>query len=421
MEPIDRVHTELLPMWILSTSSAAGETDEDEAFRELMAALEDSRADALPGIAERLRGAVRRGETGEEFGDLLAEWNEALDAEGIPFVVRGGALVTPKGPQHFVTAARTLYDLPIGVGETSARIRVVERVDGTNVRESVLGETGELVEGGLVLSDRVLEFATDRVWSVLDEDATMPGWATAFAAGVRDEVRRDLPPDVHALLERTAAARMKAVEATLSIQARRPCSGFILRDLGWNGWAEKDLESLKRYIEHGDCPKVYEVEYEAIRDFSRTARATDGLEEALAALLAWSMRPIALHEGRHAADAAIAGALADPVPCSLCTGLTDRERIELSAYTAQFAWTGAPATSTYQACLAIGGRGGSHRGAIGFLFEQLDADCILGLPSVEDLRAFETRAFDRDAAVVLPPSFPDRVSLPPRAKLATDR
>ena len=179
--------------------------------------------------------------------------------------------------------------------------------------------------------------------------------------------------------------------------------------------------TLKRSVSQtAECPAVYEVEYTAIRDFERMARSTEGLEEALEELIAWAMRSIAMHEARHVIDAEQMGGLLEPVPCSECEGLEVREVVELSAYTAEFAWTDAPATATYQACMAVGSRGGSHRGAIIHLFEQIDADCVLGLPEQSAVRAFAKRAFDRDAPIELPDAFPSRVPLPPRARVGMD-
>lgn len=416
IEPLERVHAQLLPMWVLSVTDTPGAQPEPEAYEELQAALQDGRADALPGLIDELRTALRRGDA-QRYIELLRAWNDALDAEGVPFVVRGDALTLRRGrTQFFLTSARTLTDVGVPVGEAEVRVRVVERIDGTNIRESVLGENAETVEGGLVLSDRVLEFTLDQVWPLLDDTATKPAWALAFADEVRDEVQRDLSAEHFELLEGLAAARLNAVEAALGIQARSACSGFRFIGVAWQGPNPRDRALLERVVDdRGDCPKVYRAELEAIEAFGDAASASEGLEEALGALLAWSMRPIAIHEARHAADAAQTGALDVPVPCSGCDGLSVRERAELSAYAAEFAWTDTPAAAIYQACLAMGARGGSHRGALEFLFEQLDGDCIFGLGDQQAVRAFAKRSFDRRDPVVLPAAFDDDVPLPPRA------
>ncbi len=181
------------------------------------------------------------------------------------------------------------------------------------------------VDGALLLSDRVLEFAVDGVWLVLGKESPKSPLMTAFAADVREEVERGL-----------------------------------------------------------------------------------------------SSEALAVHEARHVIDAAQLGGLLKPLPCSACDGLSVREVVELSAYTAEFACTDTPATATYQACTAIGSRGGSHRGAIVHLFEQIDADCVLGLPDQSAIRACAKRAFDRDAPIEPPEAFPSRVPLPPRARVGAD-
>lgn len=414
-EPIDRVHVELLPEWVLSVSR--GGPAENEAFDELRVALDDGGVDPLLSLAEGLRSASRRGRASDAILDFVRDWNEVLDDRGIPFVVRGGALNTARGTQTFVTTARTLEDFHVAVGGTKARLRVVERVDSTNIRESVLGETVEGVDGALVLSDRMLEFAVDAVWPVLAKEGPKSPLMTAFAADVSDEVRRGISAEAFSLLEKTAEARLRAVDATRSIQARAECSGFRFTRLAWAGPRAKDLATLKRSVSQtAECPAVYEVEYTVIRDFERMARSTEGLDRALEELIAWAMRSIAMHEARHVVDAEQTGGLLEPVPCSACAGLSVREVNELSAYTAEFAWTDTPATATYQACKAVGSRGGSHRGAIVHLFEEIDADCVLGLPEQDAVRAFAKRAFDRDAPIALPDGFPSHVPLPPRAR-----
>lgn len=418
-EPIERVHVELLPTWVLSTSQGA--PAEDEAFEELREALDDGGAAALLPLAEGLRSEYRRGRGHDSIIEFVKEWNAALDTKGIPFVVRGGALKTQRGMQSFVTTARTLEDFNLAVGGQKARLRVVERVDSTNVRESVLGETVEGVDGALLLSDRVLEFAVDGVWPVLGTGSPKSPLMTAFAADVREEVEHGVSPEALAVLRKTADMRLRAVEATADIQSRASCSGFVFTKLAWAGPRKRDLATLERSISQtAECPGVYEVEYTAIRDFERMARSTEGLDAALEELIAWAMRSIAMHEARHVIDAEQMGGLLEPVPCSACDGLSVREVVELSAYTAEFAWTDTPATATYQACMAIGSRGGSHRGAIIHLFEQIDADCVLGLPDQSTIRAFAKQAFDRDAPIELPEAFPSRVPLPPRARVGTD-
>lgn len=418
VEPIERVHVELLSAWLLSRANAPGAGSEEEAFEALVTALDEGGIPELRSIAEDLREETQR--KGYEKDDALAgyltAWNDALDRAGAPFVLRGGALMSPRGPQLFITSGRTLHDGRVDVGSQSARVRVIERVDRTNIRESVLGENVEVAEGGLILSDRVLEFAIDRIWPVLDANAKPTAWPIALVDQVRAEVRRDLPPEAYSVLERLAGVRLAAVEAALGTQSRRRCSGFLFPRVGWRGVSPRDRDVLRRHVSAKDCPGVTEEEFEAVRTFTDRAAAEPDLEEAVSALLAWAARPIALHESRHAADVDVTGSLRDPVPCAACGGLSERARNELSAYTAEFAWTTVPATAAYQVCLAIEGSGGSHRSAIEFLFEELGGDCIVGLPDQQAVRAFERRAFERDEPMAVRDAFPSSLPIPPRAR-----
>lgn len=417
-EPIERVHVELLSTWLLSRANADGGDAEAKAFEDLLAALDEGGISKLRTIAVELREEPS-GEPevqAEALAGHLTAWNDALDEAGAPFVVRGGVLQSTGGPQLFITSARTLYDGVAEVGSESARIRIVERIDGTNVRESVLGENVEVAGGGLLLSDRVLEFSIDRIWPILDPEAEPTAWTATLAEEVRAEVRRDLPPQSYAVLEGLARARLAAVEASLATQSRLSCSGFLFPRVGWNGVSAMDREKLQRYVSSDDCPALTEQEFDAVRTFTDRAAAEPALEDAVTALVAWSLRPIALHEARHAADAIVTGDLLEPVACHGCGELGNRVRNEVSAYVAEFAWTSAPATAVYQACLAVENSGGSHRAAIEFLFEELDGDCIFGLPDRAAVREFEERAFGREQEIVLGESFPVSVPIPPRAR-----
>lgn len=417
-DPIERVHTELLSVWVLSRADAAGAGPEEEAFAELLAALDEGGIPELRSIAEDLRAETQREDYDIEgpVAGYLTAWNDALDEAGAPFVIRGGSLRSPKGMQLFITSGRALHDGFVDVGSESVRIRVIERVDRTNIRESVLGETVEVAEGGLLLSDRILEFATDRIWPILDAEAKPTTWTATMADEVRAEVRRDLPPESYAVLQRLAGLRLAAVEAAGSIGARRHCSRFLFPRVGWRGVSPEDRDVLRRHVSAKDCPAVTEQEFDAVRNFTDRAAAEPGLEEAMTALLAWSTRPIALHEARHAADVGVTGSLREPVPCNACGELSDRARNELSAYAAEFAWTAAPAMAAYQVCIAIEGSGGSHRTAIEFLFKELDGDCIFGLPDQDAVRGFEKRTFGRDEPMRLRAEFPTSVPIPPRAE-----
>lgn len=416
-DPIERVHAELLTAWLLSRSNAPGAGPEDEAFEELLAAVDEGGIPELRSIAQGLREATQAEDYKADgsVGRYFTAWNDALDSAGAPFVIRGGALPSPDGPQLYIISSRTVHDGSVDVGSESVRIRVIEQSDLMNIREPVLGMNIEVAVGGLLLSDRVLEFAINRIWPILDADAKPTAWRATMADEVRAEVRRDLQPESYAVLERLAGLRLAAVEAAVSIGSRKQCSRFVFPGAGWTGVSSEGRDVLRRHVSAKDCPAVTEQEFDAIREFSDRAAAEPALEEALAALLAWSVRPIALHEARHAADAEVTGSLREPVPCTGCGDLSDRARNELSAYAAEFAWTDAPAMAVYQVCIAMES-GGSHRTAIEFFFEELDGDCIFGLPDQETMRGFEKRTFGRDEPMALQAEFPRSVPIPPRAR-----
>ena len=70
---------------------------------------------------------------------------------------------------------------------------VTPYLDEINLRELYLGYASNLDEGALVISDRVVELALDRVWPMLGPQPRGDRLQLAYAGAVNAEARRDLP------------------------------------------------------------------------------------------------------------------------------------------------------------------------------------------------------------------------------------
>lgn len=416
----EALHAEHFPAWLIAASRGV----ESEQARSRWSALQEAvkADDNLTELLRRLDALTTSGklvDRSEELTAWFAQWNGYLDEHDVPYQLSGG-LMSGEPVHVWATSLYTLADVRVGVGERSVRARVFERVDGTNLREFYLGAAQPAVDGAVILSDRVLEYALDRLWPVLDpavaEDDLFPS-ARPFAAAIRREVAAGLPADVLETLRRTAAARLEIVNAADAIRSRTDCSRFMISRIPWHGFAERDLDNMARAVdEWSECPGVKPAEHEALDRGSGALHGVEGLRPAVESLLAWSTRTIALHEARHVADAEDAGGFDERLDCTICQ---DRDgasvTAELSAYVASIAWSEAPATALYQACDAVADQAGSHRRALELLLDATSSSCnVAPVEPAAAMQALEQRAFERSDAITLPDDYPTTLPLPRR-------
>lgn len=416
----EALHAEHFPAWIIAASRGV----ESEQARARWSALQDAveADDNLTELLRRLDGLTASGrlvDRGEELTAWFSQWNGYLDEHEVPYQLSGG-LMSGEPVHIWATSLHTLADLRVGVGERSVRARVFERVDRTNLREFYLGAADPAVDGAVILSDRVFEYALDRLWPVLDpavaDDELFPS-ARPFAADIRREVAAGLPADVLETLRSTAAARLEIVAAADAIRSRTDCSRFVISRIPWHGFAERDLDNMARAVdEWSECPGVKPAEHRALDHGSRALHGVEGLQPAVESLLAWSTTTIALHEARHVADAEDVGGYEERLDCTICQ---DRDgasvTAELSAYAASIAWSEAPVTALYQACDAVADQAGSHRRALELLLDATSSSCnVAPVELGPAMQALEQRAFDRSDPITLPEDYPATLPLPRR-------
>ena len=417
---VEALHAEHFPAWVVAASRGI----DSEPAREKLTALreavkEDGNLAELLRRLKELTTSDKLADRGEDLTRWFSQWNGYLDEQGVPYQLTGG-LMAGDNVHVWATSLHTLADLQVRVGDRTVRARVFERVDDTNLREFYLGAAQPAVDGAVILSDRVLEYALDRLWPVLDPataDADLFETARPFAATIRKEVAGGLPADALRVLQQTAAARLEIVVAADAIRSRTDCSRFIISRIPWRGFSERDLSNMARAVDDwSDCPGVKPSEHEALERGSQALRRVEDLRPAIESLLAWSTRTIALHEARHVADAEDNGGLEERLDCSICK---DRDgasvTAELSAYVASIAWSDSPATALYQACDAVADQAGSHRRALELLLDATSSSCnVEPVQPAEAMQALEQRAFERSDAITLPEDYPASLPLPRR-------
>lgn len=440
MTPMERVHAETFPRWLIAEANRW--SNAQERFDELRSAITD---EELGEVLDELKASIDSGEitnppqvirfrlrdhdTGVDAGsiadveeppptyphvELLRRWNERLEELGEPFYVTGSISGTSGGPALVAEFYRRLADPSVRVGEQEYPTVILQRIDRTNVVEAYLGVAHR---GGIavVVTDRILDLATDEVWLMLNP-LTSPGGelAEAYAAAIRSEAKSALGPQVFTALTRSAAERRRLLETVDAVLERRSCGNTMqFGVLAWDGLNPRDLDRLDAYAERDKiqpCPTVKFEEVDALREASE-ALQSEQTKQALETLVAWLTRSVALHEARHVADELELGRLEVPESCPGCPErMHPSTRAELSAYVASIAWSDSPATTLYQACTV---RVGPHARAMRFFNAEMGRTCADPPPTdlVERTRELQGSLFGVATPMELPETFPARLEI----------
>lgn len=424
MTTLERVHAELLPAWVISSSNKREDTPEK--FKQLLDALaEDQNARS---IIEDLGKLTADGDTlterGEEILDTVKLWNRYMDKAGQPWWVDGNIFIGPGNTFFYIKAYKILGDFEVAVSggdKTTYRTRMATRVDRTNIVESFLGHASPHQDGAIILTDRLYDVSLREVWPILATEVfegSSPR-EKLFASKVREEAKRHLPEETLEILSEHAATRAE-LEATLrAIRERRSCgSKFSITDLPWDGMPQDQIDLLYRYAErdrYADCPSIKEEEIRIIIDASEALRDEDDLKKAAEELVAHVARAVTVHEARHVADHHRANAFDEPMPCEKCDAyrLSRSARTELSAYLASFASEEVGYTALYQACGLDLTRGTPHARALRMILPMLGVDCETKIPDDLQARAkkLEVEFFGRSDTITLPEAYPTSLEL----------
>ena len=329
---------------------------------------------------------------------LTRAWNQYLDENGAKYFLRGFIVRQPE-PVLQLYAHEVVGDGMVTVDGDDVRVRFVSRLDEVNRYAPY--HASEPSEGAAVLSDRLVLFATERVWPLLASEPESPKGrrAQAFRDTVVAEVEAGLP-SAFPILKATADVRAAAVRVRAEMWDRHhSCNRYVLKNQPWNGFDEATLDKLQVRLGSGACPVVYARELAALAELSNVAANTERLEDAVGQLVAWVGRLDAIHEARHYMDRIDVYDDDAKVVCKICSGSDGpMTRGEVSAILAEFAWSDAPATALYRRCSA---EGKEPSRATEVIFEELKWSCSEG-PHPNLATAAREQAeigFDRDAPV----------------------
>lgn len=407
---LHRVHAQLIPAWFIALAHSPTESSRVlRPYRELQAGV--AADPQLLALVVELHTLVAQDPwaNAERIFDLTDAWNEHLTAMGQPWHLESNVVDMGEGPFFYTKGYRIEADLLAVVEGADTPLRVLRRVDETNVREGYLGMVVQGRDQALVMVDRVRELALDELWQLTDPDLDpdLSAREAAFAPWVRSEVQGALAPELAAALQQTARARWELRSAAMAINLRQACgSTLAVNHVPWQGLAKGELDDLERLAQAGGgrpCPGITMDELDTMRDATRRIRDAVDLEPALGALVAWAARGTAVHELRHVADSRSFGEEAPP--CRGCEDLSRAAIRESSAYLASLAWSGAEYTTLFQAC---GQTGGSHAAAVGWIGAKLGDACNHPGPDLAALAALvEGRRFGERGRLVLPEGWPE--------------
>lgn len=422
---LDGVHRRHLPDWIIAVDNATPGTEDDrlvQARQVLRAAIaaDENLIELFEELDELVTTGGLKGDKGVERALWLSRaWSQYLSDNDLPFFVHANVLVTPRR-MYYAHTYRVTADTSGTVDDESYRVRALSRLDQINLRELYLGYASNLDEGALVITDRVVELALDRIWPMLAPHARGDRLQLAYAGAVASEARRDLPGGTFAALRDTAQARGELVAVYDAMMSRRECSRFWIMRPPPLGYDDGTLDDVVDVIGTGPCAAVKPSEMQTLRKASATLQSNAELDEALQRLTAWAARPVALHELRHVADDD-AFDLEEGRPCGVCTSTDPAPvRAEVAAYAAQLAWTDAPATAAYQVCQTTQGEGTVHARARKVLTAALGWTCEDGPPAdlTGSMRTLEADELETSDAIALAADFPERLPLSLRGREA---
>lgn len=431
--PWREVHASLIPQWMVaqahrpknpsprSREDVRNERAAQRAYTRLRYALGSDQN--LVGILDELEGHLATDPVGQagRIDYLLWAYNHYLDESEIPWRIEATMHMREDGRPAFYTRS---YEVLEDLVTTSGRLRLVRRVDLTNIEEGFLGHTTGHREGALVMMDRNLHFAVQRVWPMLHAglDERLPPELQNIAAFVREEAAAALPRALLALLQETAVDDMALIEVADSIHARSECgSNFRVYGLPWNGLAPPDQRALVDALgrsQNAECPEVTLNEAARLIGASQRLGEIEELALAVEHLSTWVAGAVSIHELRHVADGAGDHSGDDEVFCPACPeGSDDATRDELSAYLASFAAPGHGYLALAQACAMehsnVGGLSAHAQALALALPDVLGASCAGPIP--DDLyaraRRVEAHYFGQRSPVQLPDDFPARLHL----------
>jgi hypothetical protein len=418
---MDRVHGQLFPAWIIALQHkphSVGRANAERAFADLRS--EAGRDPNLGGLLDRIHEGMMDG-TYDFHGELRAlikGWNDYLAQGGIPFRLEHHIAQSAEGPQHRARFYRVVADIPVSTERSMQHVLVLARQDRTNLTEGFLGQTSTDPGTALIMTDRIAQYAIERIWPLFDRQSEIT--TSALLERVRAEAREELSEPTLDALTRTLLARRQLEAELRTLSQRRGCgAGVVIENVPWNGLSNRALalvNGVAQKNERRGCPRVTLDDADHISTLSERLSNDASLVRALGELAAWVGKSVVAHEARHLADSRDDDHLDPSNFCRDCPATFDyATRAEVAAYLASFATPHAGYVALLQACGNESSRGGTHSTALEFVLPKLLADGCSG-PVPEDLysqaAAVHAQLFGRTRPVALPTSFPTTIPIP---------
>jgi hypothetical protein len=256
-----KVHGRLLPAWVMSlqhSPHSLGHRDAENAFGVLRdeAGKDRNLGLLLDQLHEKLMDGTYDFHC--EIQALLRGWNEYLARGGVPFRLEHHIEKTVRGPELRLRCYRVIADVLIPPVYSQQHVLLLARQDQTNLVEAFLGQTSTDQGTALVMTDRIAEYAIERLWSLFGASATTS--ESELFAKVRKEARVALEESVVGLLARTFSVH-RALETELAALAQRRGfgAGVLIERVPWDGLSERALAMVNRVAQKNErrrCPRV---------------------------------------------------------------------------------------------------------------------------------------------------------------------
>jgi len=423
IESIDfeAVHAHLLPEWVIALHHdpySVGSSREQRRFDALIA--EAGKDPNLALLLRRLRDRATLGVSlhALEISQLLDGWNHTMQQAGLPWYVAYDSVESARGGRLYTRCYHVQADVLVPVGPQTHGVRLLSRVDSTNVAEAFFGQTSTEEQRALVVGDRVAEFALERLWPMMEPqlDAKCSEMDRAFAPALRHEASQWLSDDTLESLRQGAMLRHQLIERLQEIERKKGCGRWLAVDhVPWNGLSEKGRSIIARAAQVNErkrCDRLTHKDAQWLIGVSEALSSDEKLKDSLGQLAAWLARAVASHEVRHLAD----GVPGRVLTCDACPeGMSERAKAEVSAYVASFASKRTAFVALYQACgvevPVSHGSGDALRFVLGVLMPQ---GCESPPPNnlVEQARLLDWILFKRVQPIEITDTFPKSVPLP---------
>ncbi len=224
----------------------------------------------------------------EAISEEVLRWNAIYEEAGLPLVLSPVAA----GQQLVILVHHELLRFTVQVGQEAAQVKLVERVEGSNVAAPTIARSTDLnavlINAARVRSEAVL------VWAQLGLNPSLD-----------QEIQQALGEEDFQLLLAMAPARRKAESAKTSINARSSCSGFGVYEVPVSGPDDAFLGQLKRYVGTGSCAAIKASELKAL------AATQAPVPPAFERLAGHVLRGVVL-QGVQEGPVGVTSALADP-------------------------------------------------------------------------------------------------------------